>query len=112
MTLEKRLLARETRRSAAALDALMTEDFLEFGASGRRWTKADVLAVLPGEDAGGDMEASGMTVQALGSEHALVTYELVERGAGAEIRRTLRASIWRRTVGRWQIVFHQGTPVC
>ena len=46
---ERALLTREVRSSAAALDALLDPEFTETGASGRRWTRAEILAALPAE---------------------------------------------------------------
>ena len=44
---ERALLTREVRSSAAALDELLDPEFTETGASGRRWTRAEILAALP-----------------------------------------------------------------
>jgi len=106
-TLERQLLNTEVRRSADTLDTLIADDFMEFGASGRRWTKADVLRALPEVQAGGAVHVSELSVKRLGDEHALVTYELMENGRAGP--RTLRSSLWRRSGASWQIVFHQGT---
>jgi hypothetical protein len=45
------------------------------------------------------------------SEHvALVTYRARRHPKGrASAVTTLRSSIWRRSNGQWQMVFHQGT---
>jgi hypothetical protein len=52
IALERALLTREVRSSAAALDALLDPEFTETGASGRRWTRAEILAELPAGEAG------------------------------------------------------------
>ena len=44
--LEVRLFQREIRLDAASLEALLADDFMEFGASGNAWNKADVIAGL------------------------------------------------------------------
>lgn len=105
--LERRLLSAEVRRSRDALERLIAEDFTEFGASGRRWTKADVLRSLPATDSPEPADIAALEVKVLGEDLALVTYELTE--GGVEGRRTLRSSLWRRHGDGWQIVFHQGT---
>ncbi|WP_411829925.1 DUF4440 domain-containing protein [Pseudomonas frederiksbergensis] len=47
MQLEHSLLCEDTRRDAAAISRLIVEDFIEFGASGSIWTKAQVVEQLP-----------------------------------------------------------------
>ncbi len=99
--LEQRLLLPEVRASAEALDALIDDAFVEFGSSGRTYTKADVIAQL---QAAPDfaMTVTDFRVIALSPDVALATY----RTGGS-----LRSSIWRREGEQWRIVFHQGTPI-
>jgi len=47
--LEENLLSRETRSSPAALARLIADDFIEFGASGRIFDKAHIIAALPAD---------------------------------------------------------------
>lgn len=47
LMLERRLQQAEVRADRQALEALLADDFLEFGASGGRWDKAQVLHSLP-----------------------------------------------------------------
>ena len=47
---ELRLLQPLVRRSRADVDALLDPEFAEFGASGRRWSRAEILASLAGEE--------------------------------------------------------------
>jgi hypothetical protein len=42
--LELRLQVSTTRKDAAALAELLSEDFREFGASGRIWNRASIIA--------------------------------------------------------------------
>lgn len=88
----------------------MTGDaFWEIGASGRRYSREYVLAVLderrrnPAED---KWEVSDFHCAEIAADNYLVTYTLRQ-----EERLTRRASIWRRTAAGWKIVFHQGTVV-
>jgi len=58
-----------------------------------------------------DAETAGWTctdfgLRALGSDTYLLTYMLDQAG-----RVTRRATIWQRTNGQWQILYHQGTIV-
>jgi len=88
----------------------MTDDaFWEIGASGRRYSREYVLAVLderrrnPAED---KWEVRDFHCAEIAADNYLVTYTLRQ-----EERLTRRASIWRRTAAGWKIVFHQGTIV-
>lgn len=49
----------------------------------------------------------------LAGELALVTYRAARpaNASGEAARQTLRSSLWLRRNGRWQIRFHQGTPI-
>lgn len=107
--LERALLDPAIRADRARLDTLIAEDFLEIGASGAVFGKAEVLARLPVES---DVafEALPMRVQRVGADVARVLYA-VRRDAGSDVRCSLRSSWWRLEAdGCWRMVFHQGTP--
>ncbi|MEJ2089269.1 MAG: nuclear transport factor 2 family protein [Gammaproteobacteria bacterium] len=108
--LEERLRDPEVRRSPDVMDQLIAEEFLEFGASGRIWRKADVLTELPAQRPMGASRLSEFTAVALGGEHALVTYQLYVEGDHPPDR-SWRSSVWKRTPAGWQMVFHQGTRI-
>jgi hypothetical protein len=100
--LELLLLEPQVRRDPERLASLLHKDFVEYGASGRRWDRASVaLAVDAGEEPIG---ASAVQARRLGPDAVLVTYRSDARG-----RRVLRSSIWVREDGRWLLLFHQGT---
>jgi hypothetical protein len=41
----------------------------------------------------------------------LTTYRAIRRGAtGEQLSQSLRSYVWKFIDGRWQMVFHQGTP--
>jgi len=106
LQLEQSLLHPQTRKPDTAA-RLLADDFVEFGASGRRHGKADVLALLqnaPPER----IEAADFQVRFLTPEVALLTYATARRGNAAP--RCLRSSLWRQRDGNWQLAFHQGTP--
>jgi len=106
LSLELSHLRFDLRSSRARLDALLSEEYFEFGRSGRAYSKVEIVAqvladpVLPG----GDCSASDLVefrAMLVAPEVVLVTYWL--RGA-------LRSSLWRREARTWRILFHQGTP--
>jgi hypothetical protein len=88
----------------AALSRLIADDFLEFGASGRTWTAAEVRETLASESPR-DVPMEDFAVARLAVGVALVTYR------SRDPRHAKRASIWVRRNRRWRMVFHQGTLV-
>lgn len=112
IALERALLTREVRSSAAALAALLDPEFTEAGASGRWWTRAEILAELPAGEAaaaptGPDRIADhAMAGRRLAADVIMLTFETDNQG-----RRARRVSLWRRSGGRWRVLYHQGTLI-
>ena len=104
-SLELEVLRPETRESALRLDQLLSYDFLEFGESGKRYTKLQILDLLPKQR---EMECriDDFKVTKISENTMLATYRLEKDGKS----RSLRSSLWQFRDARWQIVFHQGTP--
>ena len=99
----------EHRRTRAEFEAMMADEFWETGASGRRYSRQQVLDVLqqriesPNDD---EWQADDFHCQQLAPDNYLLTYTLRQ---GARVTR--RATIWRRSERGWVIVYHQGTIV-
>lgn len=109
-TLEESHLRPEARSSPEALGAVLAEDFLEFGSSGRVWDRQTILEDVPSE-ALFRCSIEDFVVRLLAPGVALTTYRLsVGPVEGTEMRTTLRSSVWVQREGRWAMVFHQGTP--
>ena len=99
------------RSDAARLDALLHEDFREFGRSGADYTKASILSHLLAASAHANVIADRFEVRRLGDAVALLTYRSAHRLADGTLGRfTLRSSIWVHSPAGWQMSFHQGTP--
>jgi hypothetical protein len=113
--LEERLLRPDVRSPAEEIAKLLADEFIEFGRSGRVFNKHHIIEALRDEHAEGlspARTADGLAVRRLTKDVALVTYRTVSRISTTEEKgRTLRSSIWKRIDGRWQMMFHQGTPV-
>jgi len=103
--LECQLLVPRARKSELVFE-LLAEEFVEFGSSGRQFTKAQIVAALQAE-APVQITASELKVQLLSSQVALVTYR-AQRHSDPPVH-SLRSSIWLQREGQWQMVFHQGT---
>jgi hypothetical protein len=107
--LELLLMDPAVRRDRERVAALLTEDFLEFGSSGRVWTRETTLELLATETYSPAVVES-FACRVLGGDVALVTYRAVRTTAATGERMvTLRSSIWTRESGSWKMCFHQGT---
>ena len=108
--LEESLWRPETRFDRSHVEQVFAEDFDEFGASGRHWSREESIA-LDAEPFATVLPLPGLRVRALGADAALVTYRSTTRWAGEqEVRSADRSSVWQRVEGRWRLRFHQGTP--
>jgi len=108
--LEQRLLQPKVRRSKHDLVILLADDFVEYGSSGRVFHKQQVVEDLPHAPSV-QMTLQDFHAKALAPDVVLTTFRVVKKNeAGAEKIHSLRSSIWKFIDGRWQMVFHQGTP--
>lgn len=112
--LEERLLASDVRSSREDVSDLLADDFVEFGRSGRVYDRQQTIEALSAEvdrDASIERTARDFRISLLTQGVALLTYRSTRRSAASEsVVHSLRSSIWKLTDGRWQMVFHQGTP--
>jgi hypothetical protein len=108
--LEQQLLQPSTRRDAAALTSLLAEDFREFGSSGRIYTRHQIIDQLAAESPR-HITLSDPFCRQLSEDIALLTYRSTRTIALNVSSHALRSSVWVRRDGRWQMIFHQGTPI-
>jgi hypothetical protein len=106
--LEESLWRHETRFDREHLERVLAPGFVEFGRSGRIWSRDEVLDGPP-RPLRVRLPLPGFTVAFPAPDVALVTYrsEMLE----PEVLWSIRSSLWRREQAGWRIVFHQGTPV-
>lgn len=102
--LETSLQRRAVRNSPEAVAALLTDDFIEFGKSGRVYDKRRTVELLRGDDSDLVPEVRDFEMRVLAQDVVLVTYR-----SGRGDLFTLRSSIWLRSGGKWRMTFHQGT---
>lgn len=104
LRLERTLLEPEVRRDAERLKALLSEDFIEIGRSGRIFDRDAMIASLTGAPcASAAPDLTEFTVRQLADGLALATYFVAQSA-------TRRSSLWRREAQGWRLCFHQGTP--
>ena len=112
--LEEELLNPEVRHSPDQVGDLLSDDFVEFGSSGGVFNKQQVIEALEQEgppDPIIRLSLVDFIARRLASDVILVTYRIIqEDGPGTRQESRLRSSIWKLIEGRWQMVFHQGTP--
>ncbi|MBS0421687.1 MAG: DUF4440 domain-containing protein [Proteobacteria bacterium] len=101
----------ELGTTRADFEAMTAEDFWEVGASGRVYSREQVLAVLEQRYADptwrdGPFQTSDFHCRCLAPDVFLFTYSLNQME-----RLSHRATVWRRSAGRWIALYHQGTLV-
>lgn len=105
--LEEELWREETRFDRARMEELLAADFMEFGRSGRVYSRADTLAV-PRRPIDIVLPLPEFRARLLAPDVVQITYNSVVR-YDREIERGRRSSIWTRGPAGRQLRFHQGT---
>jgi hypothetical protein len=106
---ELALLDPAVRRDRAQVSALLAEDFQEFGASGRVWTRAQILNLLATETCQPPL-MEDFECHRIAEGVALVTYQSVHTDSQTgECSAAMRSSLWKKESGEWRMRFHQGT---
>ncbi|MFF8592395.1 DUF4440 domain-containing protein [Streptomyces sp. NPDC015220] len=109
---ELRLMDPGVRASRSLARRLLDPEFVEVGASGRRWTYDEMLAAMPemdgATDSGPRYEPSRFTGVLLAPGLVHLTYETTLEG-----NRARRSSLWRKQGASttWRMYYHQATPV-
>ncbi|MGY4720773.1 RNase H family protein [Naumannella huperziae] len=100
---ERELLDPAVRGDVGRLAALLAPEWVEIGASGRLWNRADMIDALAADPAC-DASLELLEARPLGQDVMLLVWRAVEPGESR-----LRSSVWRRTASSWRQVFAQGT---
>src|SRR5271166_6403655 len=103
---EESLLDPAVRRDRDRVSALLTEDFQEFSASGRVWSREQILELLATEIYV-PPTTEDFKCHQIAAGVVLVTYKSVREDRSS----ALRSSIWIKETGEWRMRFHQGTRV-
>lgn len=110
--LETELHKAETRQSRKRMETLLHPDFVEFGRSGTRYSRVDVVEEFGPGSALPAIHSEDFRLVRLAEGIALLTYVSAHLDAdGNARRRTLRSSVWVLTDSGWRLRFHQGTPI-
>ena len=111
--LETSLLKPEIRSSTRDLDILLADDFMEFGSSGKVYDKKMILDRLPKDTEISSIQfiVSDFQIKELSENVVLATFKTDKISTDNSSVISLRASIWKKINGNWQMVYHQGTPM-
>lgn len=104
-SLELSLLDVDTRKNINKLNKLIAEEFIEFGSSGKVYTKSAILQHLP-IASHREFKVSRFNTVELAVNCVLVIYQLQEKDG-----KSLRSSIWKKFDSDWKMIFHQGTVI-
>jgi ADP-ribose pyrophosphatase YjhB (NUDIX family)/RimJ/RimL family protein N-acetyltransferase len=89
----------------------MCDEFWEVGASGNVYTKQDVIEILleryNNPYTFDIWEAKDFELTKIAQDNYLLTYILTQN----KTRITRRSTFWRKEVGSWKILYHQGTVI-
>jgi hypothetical protein len=109
---ERELHTVEARQSREKLEHYLDPEFQEFGLSGKKYNREAVIELLlkPGDV--GKIFSSDFELIRLGPGAATLLYQSWQLDpSGDKMQEARRASVWRCSLGRWRMVFHQGTSV-
>ncbi len=105
--LEESLWRTETRFDRSYMEKVLAPDFFEFGRSGNRYSREDILS-QPMEEINAKLPLKDFKIHEIASDVVLVTY--ISEVTYDSLEVSNRSSLWIKTPAGWQIKFHQGTP--
>jgi hypothetical protein len=93
------------------MTALLADDFVQFGDTGNISADKQAMVETLARNPFIRVSLSNFQAKRLAADIVLTTWVGVRSDeTGQPTKYSLRSSVWKRTDGRWQIVFHQGTP--
>lgn len=109
LPLEHAHLTPAARASRPALEALLHESFTEIGASGRLYTRDDIIPLLLTEQTHPPRTISHFQARSITNTVALTTYTLTRSDPDGTQHHSRRSSLWLLESNAWRLTFHQGT---
>jgi len=111
--LEVELHQFETRSNHSRIDQLIHSSFSEIGYSGIVYSKEDILDSLLNEvDSTYTVWSQDYQFIELAKDLVQVMYKEAHMDAqGILSRHAIRTSLWQKELDKWQVKFHQATPV-
>lgn len=106
--LELKLLTKEGRMDYDFINSTLAEDFMECGANGRVFDKANVLSRLPQEDDSFLFEAGEMNTALVSDSVAINSFNVDITKHNVTLT-SFRHSVWVYRNNQWTMRYHQGT---
>ena len=106
--LEEAMWQAATRFDPAFQEAHFAADFIEFGRSGKAYTRAEIIRRDTAEIQA-TLPLPKLKIRMIGEDAALLTYNSRAVFDGV-VEHARRSSIWTKTATGWVMRFHQGTP--
>ena len=109
IALELEVQTPQCRSDERRIRELLADDFVEIGASSRRWDLASTLEMLREESTDPDVaKIEVLDLEAREISSGVVQVLWTSSRGGRQARRT---SIWCLREQRWRLVYHQGTLI-
>ena len=105
-SLETSMWREKTRFDLQFQEARFSEDFVEFGRSGRIYTRDQIIRT---DSVPIDATLNNLQIRLIDQNSVLITYDSAAVNDG-RIEYARRSSIWSHTQSGWVMRFHQGTP--
>ncbi len=105
LPLEHAHLTPGVRSSRAALESLLHESFTEIGASGRLYTRDDIIPLLLAKQTHAPRTISNFHTRRLADTVALTTDTLTRTDNDGTQHHSHRSSLWLLDPGRWCLTF-------
>lgn len=107
--LEESLWRTQTRFDRTHCAKVFADDFIEFGRSGRVWSRSELIEAEP-RKIECELPLPEFRTRMLTRELVQATYISIVQNPDGGQDAANRSSLWRWEKGRWRICFSQGTP--
>ncbi len=97
----------EIRFDPEYMERILAPDFFEFGRSGKRYSREEILS-QPKEEIRAKLPLKDFELHEIAPDIILVTY--ISEVTYDTLEVSNRSSLWAKTPAGWQLKFHQGTP--
>ena len=107
---EIQIIEAERNGDISVFEKLLADNCVTIGPDGKRHGKAEVLKILRSIQKQ-SITATDFIVLPAGRDAAIVNYVVTVATPDGSTRQHTASSVWLRTKGGWQMVFHQGTEI-
>lgn len=105
--LEESLWRSSTRFDRDYMDKILSENFIEFGRSGKIYSRQEIINATP-QEIEATLPLKDFKITKIDDDVRLITY--ISQVMNQQLDIGNRSSLWRRRPKGWELCFHQGTP--